>query len=286
MADTQAALQEELDQFEVSLPDHLQYRAESLAILAYSADAHSFFLIRTTWLQCHCDLYRFFVPGIRESVSSTVTANTPVEYVDFCTDKCLSSALKLCDFWTDMLQLWTADLIEETLVDVSIYQVSQVLHSLHHLLPPSGPHCVESLKSALQRTLRIVSESRSRVSRMSPGLKAAESLVQVLGQVIPETTSSPQGNLHHLPSHGSLIPETCSSDDTDASERPARTAGNAALNARDGDASDAGRLGPPYQASDLPTTFDPEDALLGIDEHLLDFLPWTPISMSRMPFSF
>jgi hypothetical protein len=185
-----------------------------------------------------------------------------------------------------MLNLWSADVIEETMVDVSIYQVTQVLHSLHHLLPRTGPHCVEALKSALQRTLEIVSASRNRGSRVSPGLKAAERLVQVLGQATSETRRPPQENIHHLPSHGSLIPETCSSDEAESSEQPDRYTGNAVLNAQQGDTPATGSLGPPLQPSDIPPAFGAEDALLGLDEQLLDFLPWNPVSMSTTSFSY
>lgn len=251
--------------------------------MAYSADAHSFFLIRTIWLQCHCDLYRFFIPGIRESVGSAVTANTPAEYVDFCVEACLSSALELCDFWSEMLMLWAADAIEETMVDVSIYQVTQVLHSLHHLLPRAGTHCVEALKSALQSTLHVVSASRNHASRASAGLKAAERLVQVLGQATPETRRPSQENIHHLPSHGSLIPETCSSDEGEASEQPGRYV---APNAPEGDTAPTYSLAPPLQPPGMPLAFETEDVLLGLDDPLFNFLPWNPGSTSGMPYSY
>lgn len=284
-ADKQVALQEELDEFEASLPQHLQHRPEGLGIVAYSADAHGFFLIRTIWLQCHCDLYRFFIPGIRESVSNAVAANTPVEYVDFCVQKCLDSALRLCDFWAEMLELWFADTIEETVVDVSIYQVSQILRSLHHLLPPTGPHCVDSVKSALRRTIDVVSASRKNGSRVSAGLEAATRLVETLGQASPETRRSSPGNIHHLPSYGSLIPDAYPSDETDGSEQP--DMGKAVSDPREAEAPDAATaIGPSLHPSDIPPGFGPEDTLLGVDEHLLEFLPWTPVSMSRMAFPF
>ncbi|KAB5575597.1 fungal-specific transcription factor domain-containing protein [Coniochaeta sp. 2T2.1] len=251
-ADKQVALQAELNDFEASLPDHLQHKPQCLPIVAYSGDAHSFFLIHSIWLQCHCDLYRFFIPGIRESVSGAVAASTPAEYVDFCTANCLDSALKLCDFWSDMLKLWSADVIEETMVDVSIYQVAQVLHSLHHLLPRTGPHSIEALKSALQNTLDVVSTSRNRVSRSSPGLEAAERLVRLLGQATTtsKTRRSPQENIHHLPSHGSLIPETCSSDEAEPSRQPVQyTPHGAVMNTGEGDAAVASVGGLPQ--SDL-----------------------------------
>ena len=264
----------------MSLPEHLQQRPECLPLTAYSADAHSFFLIHTIWLQCHCDLYRFFIHGIREAVSVTATNNTLAEYVDFCVHKCLSSALKLCDFWSDMLQLWAGAVVEETLVDVSIYQVTQILSSLYHLLPGTGPHCGESLKTTIQRTIQFVANSRTRVSRVSPGLKAAERLVQVLGQVAPETRRSSEDNIHHLPSHGSLIPERTCSDEAEDPERPIQNQAGATADARGNVADDSGLIRP-LQTSIAPPAFGGN--ALGLEEYL-DFLPWNTLGAEAVEF--
>jgi hypothetical protein len=169
-----------------------------------------------------------------------------------------------------MLQLWSGDLVEETLVDVSIYQVTQILHSLHQRLPRTGPHRAESLKSIIQRTLQIVSNSRKGVSRVSEGLKAAECLVQRLGQVYPETRRSSQDNIQHLPSRGSLIPETSCTDEAEVPEQATQHTSSAALDAWGKNAS--ANFGPLLQISNVPAS---EGDTLGLDE-LANFLPWNP----------
>lgn len=169
-------------------------------------------MLHTIWLQCHCDLYRFLTPGIRESVSQAAFDSTPVEYIKFCQQECLHRALQLCDFWHDMFQILPHSIAEDLLFDVSVYQVSQILHHLYYLLPEDGPHSLENVRSNLERALGMATASHNRTSWVSDALKAARSIINRLGQVSSPPSEPSSENIHHLPSQGSFIPPVASSD--------------------------------------------------------------------------
>lgn len=194
-----------------SLPIHLRLEEDKLPLIAQSSDAHSFLIIHTIWLQCHCDLYRFFIPGIRESVCKAAAEATPQDYITFCQRECLSKAVQLCDFWASMSRQQPVGLAEDLLLGVSIYQVAQILHHLHHLLPLQVPHTVDDLKRSLRAALNMDSTPRSRSSKVGKSLAAAEIIIDNLGQVRNGTRGSSPGDVHFLPSQGSLIPSAVDS---------------------------------------------------------------------------
>ncbi|KAL1844617.1 hypothetical protein VTK73DRAFT_2155 [Phialemonium thermophilum] len=176
----------------------------------HSTDAYGFLLLQTLWLQCHCDLYRFLIPGIRECVSQAAFSATPPDYVHFCQSRCLDKATQLCDLWSDVSRLRPALVIDDHLFDVSVYQVTQVVHHLRHLLPAAedDPHSLGRLQRKLRRAVQMASASHSGARRSTEALRTAASLLDVLGEgevaTVTRTTAS-DGNLQHLPSHGSLI---------------------------------------------------------------------------------
>lgn len=158
-ADELVCLQAELNSFEQSLPVHLKLTPRKLPVIAHSSDANGFLMLHTIWLQCHCDLYRFLAPGVRESVSQAAFDSTLIEYIKFCQNECSRRALQLCDFWHDMMQILPHPVAEDLLLDVSVYQVSQILHHLYYLLPEDGPHSPEKIKSKLEGALSMAAAS-------------------------------------------------------------------------------------------------------------------------------
>ncbi|KAH8694408.1 hypothetical protein BGZ61DRAFT_420299 [Ilyonectria robusta] len=85
-------LQSELTRFEEGLPPDLKLSPECLRLKTHSRDASSYIALHTLWYQCHCDLYRFLVPGMREFVAKQVFDCTPPEYIMHCQRAYLSSA--------------------------------------------------------------------------------------------------------------------------------------------------------------------------------------------------
>ncbi|KAH6652563.1 hypothetical protein BKA67DRAFT_677630 [Truncatella angustata] len=208
---TLQVLEQELKTFLEHLPDDLKLTSDQLLLMSHTKDAQAYNMLHIHWLQCHCDLYRFLIPGIRESVDSHAFRNTPTEYVDYCQKACLESALRLCDLWTAIAQLEFQKPVNDVFFAISIYQVTQIINHLCQLLPQNGPHCLQNVKASLYGALDLAKPLRKMYPRVESCLKDIGHLLQVLGQNAGDmqkpTNRGPQPNLHHLPSLHSLIPE-------------------------------------------------------------------------------
>ncbi|KAL3470023.1 hypothetical protein BJX99DRAFT_251533 [Aspergillus californicus] len=176
------SLQAELDSFEQILPPELKLTSQRLAVMGHSYQAGTYAGLHSLWLMCHCDLYRFCVPGIRESVSADALASTPREFVDYCQQRCLSNAVQLCGLWSNLYHLESSEFLGDEFLAVSVYQVTQILHHLPHLLPDEGDNCMASLKKKLIEVLKLASPLKQIYNSTIGCLKDAERLVEALGR--------------------------------------------------------------------------------------------------------
>ncbi|ORY54699.1 fungal-specific transcription factor domain-containing protein [Pseudomassariella vexata] len=202
-------LQTELQHFEETLPEDLRLNSERLLLMAQSSDSGAYVLLHTHWLQCHCDLYRFLIPGIRESVNKADIEATPPDFVEFCQKACLSKAIQLCELWSEIADVEFCQPIEDFFLSISIYQVAQIVHHLHHLLPRQGSHSLGSLKTKLEKALQVVSFLQTHFPRGARCFVDTEHLVQTLGHSGSSTgsESEDQDHRYHLTSKHSLIPK-------------------------------------------------------------------------------
>lgn len=79
-----AEFKAELDSFEARLPPSFRWSESNLRLRSYSSRLGIFFMTHVWWRQCHLDLYRLFLPGLKESLSpqslaqlSQATAGSP-----------------------------------------------------------------------------------------------------------------------------------------------------------------------------------------------------------------
>ncbi|KAH8702206.1 hypothetical protein BGW36DRAFT_289203 [Talaromyces proteolyticus] len=176
------SLQAELDRFERSLPLELKLSSRSLVVMGHSREASAYARLHTMWLMCHCDLYRFCVPGIRESVPKDALALTPSDFIEYCQRVCLSNAVQLCGLWSNLYHLESSERLGDGFLAVAIYQVSGILHHLPHLLPDEGDRCIASLKKKLLEALQLALPLRPTYDYAKSCLKDAERLVNALGR--------------------------------------------------------------------------------------------------------
>ncbi|KAK1778690.1 hypothetical protein QBC45DRAFT_159090 [Copromyces sp. CBS 386.78] len=59
----------ELDSFEARLPPSFRWSESNLRLRSYSTRLGIFFMTHVWWRQCHLDLYRLFLPGLKEALS-------------------------------------------------------------------------------------------------------------------------------------------------------------------------------------------------------------------------
>ncbi|KUL84036.1 hypothetical protein ZTR_07155 [Talaromyces verruculosus] len=176
------ALQIELNMFERNLPAELRLTPQRIVIMGHSREASVYAGLHSLWMMCHCDLYRFCVPGIRESVSKEALALTPPDFVEYCQRACLDFSVRFCEAWSNFYHLESSECLGGEFLVISIYQISQILHHLRHLLPDEGDHCITSLKKKLIETLELAKPLERVFSNAAGCLRDSERLIDALGR--------------------------------------------------------------------------------------------------------
>ncbi|CAH0028002.1 unnamed protein product [Clonostachys rhizophaga] len=281
-------LQTRLDEWEQHLPEELKLSRSTLLLLVHSDDASPFVILHTHWLQSQCDLYRFLIPDIREAVSRDCFERTSPEYVSYCQQACLDRAIRLCDLWSEVFHLEPSEMIQDTFFCTSIFQVSQILLHLAHLLPGEGSRSVAALQGELRDALVLADGLRQMHKRADKCLADAEQLVNVLGQHrdLWPRSSSPEGeqNSHHLPSRHTLMPRVEDDSSVQASNTEPRPVGDTSQQKR------MGRITPTFtrQLGDLnqatSSDFVARDGAMSIGQDI--GMLWDPFDMQMEDYNY
>lgn len=131
--------------------------------MCHSDEARAYIMLHTLVLSSRCDLHRFLIPGIRESVSPEAMNQTPREYMDYCQQRCLQTALKYIDMWSTIRQMETNSRVGTPTSAVVTYQVVKIIDHLAGLLPLHGDTSLSVIKQRLVDILLVVSGGRAGV---------------------------------------------------------------------------------------------------------------------------
>ncbi|KAF4975389.1 hypothetical protein FZEAL_7819 [Fusarium zealandicum] len=127
-------LQKDLGDFASHLPTSFQFSESSLRLRAYSPRICAFIMIHVWWRQCHCDLYRLALGGLREALPRAVLASLDEGFVDHCQRQCVEHALAMANIFSSMQKLHARPVTD---LDMSIcaYQCARVLTYAYHNSP-------------------------------------------------------------------------------------------------------------------------------------------------------
>ncbi|THW82139.1 hypothetical protein D6D18_08506 [Aureobasidium pullulans] len=164
-------LEKRLSDFAVSLPIEMRWTSDNLMLRAYTPNLDRFIMLHTFWHQCHCDLYRLPIRGIKESISDQALAETPRDYAMLLSDRCLDSAWDLVRLWTQILDLGLDNPIKDFSVSGCAYQCAKIVATTTYngvsslnaecMRPPDAVKIclkiLESIKSAHPVVGRVVS---------------------------------------------------------------------------------------------------------------------------------
>ncbi|KAL2839948.1 hypothetical protein BJY01DRAFT_218807 [Aspergillus pseudoustus] len=275
-------LQAELDMFEQGLPPELKLTSQRLAVLGHSREAGAYAGLHSLWMMCHCDLYRFCVPGIRESVSKDALAITPPEFIEYCQQQCLSKAIQLCDLWSHLYHLESSECLGDEFLAVSIYQVAQILHHLPRLLPESGEHSIASLKKKLSEALKLAAPLAQIYCNTGKCLSDSERLINALGrdsvlQSSPDhsTVEGIEAADQHLASRYSILPHLYRNQEP-SENMSHRTGGG---DRSDGVLRNAEVMAPSYPSTEYNLLDRERRVEQGGEQGLSEMFFWDPFNM-------
>lgn len=122
-----AALESELAEFKSSLPETMKLTTGNLSLRGYTTSRTRYIMLHVWWYQCHCDLYRFMIPRIRESISEEAMRSTPEAYVQYCQQKAADNALNALRLFTEVKKLANPISIADQMVAICCYQCARII---------------------------------------------------------------------------------------------------------------------------------------------------------------
>ena len=122
----------------------------------------TFVMLHAHWHQIFCDLYRFLVPGRRESVSTEAFTATPPAFAAHCQQECLATAREALDFFSLIHDLPERKRVDDTFFGVIAYHCASISRTLSGRFPIAVDLDRPPLSEQLQKLTDLLKESEQR----------------------------------------------------------------------------------------------------------------------------
>ncbi|KAH6643185.1 hypothetical protein C7974DRAFT_118693 [Boeremia exigua] len=153
----------EMRRFETSLPQSLQYSRKSLQLRAYSTRLGPYLLIHVWLRQCHCDLYRIALTGLKEALPAVRVQQVDPVIVESWRRRCFDNAMALASVFSHFATLKNGCPVVEHDIIACAYQCARLLlHSTsrygealqidHFAVQKSATQCLEAVKTMQSRS--------------------------------------------------------------------------------------------------------------------------------------
>lgn len=190
-----ARLVTELKSFQSRLPPSFRWSEASLRLRSYSPRRGIFFMTHLWWRQCHLDLFRLFLPGLKEALPQTVLERLNPDFVVQLRQRCYEHARAMADMFAQLLA--PGNNIPVTDIDLAGCAF-QCVGVLYYGLQTSG-----SKMGFTESGVRELASVCLRVARLSTVGPASESIQADIEKLISNGIDA-----HSLPKESStqLIP--------------------------------------------------------------------------------
>ncbi|KAH8804505.1 hypothetical protein F5884DRAFT_884007 [Xylogone sp. PMI_703] len=174
------ALQQKLSDFELRLPPNLKFVNRNLYLHASTAQKITFIILQSWWHECHCDLYRFSLPGFRESV---VVTSENAAFIEHCQQQVLQSALAQSKFWRSVTDMGHVLVSDPTLV-VLVHSNTKTLLATQKVKHMDGwdedntPGGATDIPALLESNVLFLDELAKRVPRVAIIKREIENIIQ------------------------------------------------------------------------------------------------------------
>ncbi|KAL2684470.1 hypothetical protein Neosp_005548 [[Neocosmospora] mangrovei] len=187
---TQPALRIDLivDEFVNTLQQILPQRYSTTELQRYSRSrwVSRYLAVHVAWHQCHCDAYRLFLTGYKESAPATIIASVPENYIANAVASCLQHARAIISILHDASTLNPR--LQVACIDLAIcgYHASRLLLFISRS-SQNPPHTGIAVSDALEHTdssLRIMRQLYSTSAIAQLLIKELEGVIQsvIMGQ--------------------------------------------------------------------------------------------------------
>ncbi|KAK3370684.1 hypothetical protein B0H63DRAFT_514719 [Podospora didyma] len=123
-----AQLAGELEGFEARLPLSFKWSEGNLRLRTYSPRLGIFIMTHVWWRQCHLDLYRLFISGIKEALPPTALAQLDPDFVARSRRECYNHARAMADMFAQLLMLGAGAPVTDIDLPGCAFQCTRVLY--------------------------------------------------------------------------------------------------------------------------------------------------------------
>ncbi|RYP21992.1 hypothetical protein DL765_001898 [Monosporascus sp. GIB2] len=148
-------LADELRNFHEFLPASFKFSDSNLQLRAYSPRLCVFIMIHVWWRQCHCDLFRIILPGIKESLPRSAVDRLDPQFVAMCARQCYEHAIGMSDIFRSILALDGGLPVTDLDLAVCAYQCARVLYSIYRTRGVEYQLSADDIVERAQRCLAV-----------------------------------------------------------------------------------------------------------------------------------
>ncbi|KAJ5353750.1 hypothetical protein N7541_006314 [Penicillium brevicompactum] len=109
-----------------SQPESMQLSQRNMSFRAYSPHMRRYLMLHAMWHQCYCDLYRFMIPGLRDSLSEEAFKKTSPEYISYCQAEAIKHGKALVGLFR-MVQDVGDGTPQDPGINVCVYQCARII---------------------------------------------------------------------------------------------------------------------------------------------------------------
>ncbi|KAK4657618.1 hypothetical protein QC762_000930 [Podospora pseudocomata] len=193
-----AELLAELEGFEERLPPSFKWSEGNLRLRTYSPRLGIFVMTHVWWRQCHLDLYRLFLEGLREALPRPMLQQLDPNLVARSRQGCYNHARAMADMFAQLLTLGSSVPVTDLDLPGCAYQCTRALY--HGLQTGTG-----DLAFTLERVQELSAVCLRAAQQSTTGPAAA----------------SIQADIERIITHGLKLPEGAPDSPTRNSSDPA-----------------------------------------------------------------
>jgi len=195
----------ELELFEARLPVSFRENEANFRLRSYSTRLNIFITTHLLWRQCHLDLYRLFLPGLKEALAPAALQQLDSHFVMHKRRSCYEHARGMADMMSQLLSL-SSTCSSPQVADLDLpgcaFQCCKVLY--HGLQTDSGDLGLGFTQERVQELAAVC----LRAARQSTPGQASASIQADIERLIASGLSLPEGPTALLGRSRSLGPGT------------------------------------------------------------------------------
>lgn len=124
------SLEEELGALHRTLPPGSIFTTKNLFLRAYTPRRTTFVMFHIWMHQCHCDLYRFTIPGFREALPADELRSLPTAFTSYCRRQCLKHALGVSKVISSVIDLGKDIFITDPSLAICAFHSARIIFRL------------------------------------------------------------------------------------------------------------------------------------------------------------